>query len=172
MNYSDDVEASWLKKGKKLLYGYSTVVLTDEEGFVEYATTNSANVNESAYFEEFINDIPIKEGQKLLYDKGVDSKKNISILKNKKIQNGIMKKATKNKKLSTKEKLRNKLIGAKRFVVERTFGTMKRSYGMDRALYLGTEKVNSQFVLRAIAYNLTRAKNKFLSFLQPNCAQN
>lgn len=47
----------------------------------------------------------------------------------------------------------------RRFVVERTFGTLKRTYGLTRSRYMGLEKVASEVNLKAIAYNLTRATN-------------
>ena len=59
-------------------------------------------------------------------------------------------------------KLRNKAISKRRFVVERTFGTLKRTYGLARSRYIGLEKVASEVNLKAIAYNLTRAANVYI----------
>jgi IS5 family transposase len=39
-------------------------------------------------------------------------------------------------------------------------GTMKRRFGMVRASYLGTEKVNAQLTLKAMCFNLLKAVNK------------
>jgi hypothetical protein len=44
-------------------------------------------------------------------------------------------------------------------VVERTFGTLKRTYGLASAGYMGLDKVASEVNLKAIAYHLTRAAN-------------
>jgi IS5 family transposase len=37
---------------------------------------------------------------------------------------------------------------------------MKRLFGMARASYLGAEKVNAQFTLKAMCFNLLKAANK------------
>ena len=50
----------------------------------------------------------------------------------------------------------------RKFVVERTFGTLKRTYGLARSRYIGLEKVASEVNLKAIAYNLTRAANVYI----------
>ncbi|WP_122951224.1 transposase [Bathymodiolus thermophilus thioautotrophic gill symbiont] len=60
-------------------------------------------------------------------------------------------------------KLRNKAISKRRFVVERTFGTLKRTYGLARSRYIGLEKVASEVNLKAIAYNLVRAANVYIN---------
>ena len=46
----------------------------------------------------------------------------------------------------------------KRFVTERTFGTLKRVYGLHRARYLGLAKVQAEVLLKSIAYNLKRMR--------------
>ena len=47
-----------------------------------------------------------------------------------------------------------------RYIVEQCFGTMKRLFGMSRASYIGTKKVNVQLTLNAICLNLLKAANK------------
>jgi len=41
--------------------------------------------------------------------------------------------------------------------VERGFGTLKRVYGLFRASYLGVGKVENEFLLAALAFNLKKA---------------
>jgi len=60
-------------------------------------------------------------------------------------------------------KLRNTAISKRRFVVERTFGTLKHTYGLARSRYIGLEKVASEVNLKAIAYNLVRAANVYIN---------
>ncbi len=49
-------------------------------------------------------------------------------------------------------------------VVERTFGTLKRTYGLARARYIDLEKVASEVNLKkAIAYNLVKAVNVYIN---------
>ena len=72
-----------------------------------------------------------------------------------------MTKKPKGKSMSHWHKLRNKAISKRRFVVERTFGTLKRIYGLGRARYITLEKVANEVILKAITYNLTRAANVY-----------
>ncbi len=53
----------------------------------------------------------------------------------------------------------NKAINKRRFVVERTFSTLKRTYGLARSRYIGLEKVASEVNLKAIAYNCINRNN-------------
>lgn len=71
-----------------------------------------------------------------------------------------MHRAYKNKPLSERQKLANKLISKKRYIVEQCFGTAKRLFGMARASYFGMVKVNVQVMLKSICMNLKKAANK------------
>ena len=44
-----------------------------------------------------------------------------------------MNRAYRNRPLTERERIRNKLISKKRYIVERVFGTLKRRYGLARA---------------------------------------
>lgn len=162
VEYSDDKDASWIKKGKDSTYGYSSTVMTDEEGMVLSVNTHPANESEMSRFSEDMDESVVKEGQKVLYDKGAASHSNREHLKEKGLRDGIMQKKPKGKAFTPRQKLRNQLISAKRFVTERTFGTLKRVYGLHRARYLGLAKVQGEVLLKSIAYNLKRAINKQL----------
>ena len=162
VQYSDDKDASWIKKGKDSTYGYSSTVMTDEEGMVLSANTHPANRSEMTRFQEDIDESTVKAGQKVLYDKGAASQSNREHLKEKGLRDGIMQKKPKGKAFTPRQKLRNQLISVKRFVTERTFGTLKRVYGLHRARYLGLAKVQAEVLLKSIAYNLKRAINKQL----------
>ena len=80
-----------------------------------------------------------------------------------------MDRAYRNKPLTERERKRNKLISKKRYIVERVFGTLKQHYDMGRADYLGTIKVQGEFLLASLAYNIKRAL--FLPVFQEKCAQ-
>ena len=71
-----------------------------------------------------------------------------------------MHRAYKNKPLSARQKLANKLISKKRYIVEQCFGTAKRLFIMGRASYFGTVKVNARVILKSICMNLKKAANK------------
>lgn len=166
VTYSDDKEATWLKKGDRLVYGYSASVITDKAGLVETVVTFPANRSEMTRLEEVLEEANLKEGQVLLYDKGIDSQANKNLLKARGIKDGIMRKKPKGGSLSYWASLRNRLIGRRRFVVERTFGTLKRTYGLHRARYLGLNKVNAEVKIKSIAYNIKRGLNQYIQRLQ------
>lgn len=169
--YSDDSDASWKRKGQQSVYGYAGYVTTDEDGLVEAVSTRGANESEMTVFPDILDEACIAEGKTVLYDKGVTSKANQDALSNRKLGDGIMRKKPKGKPMSYWNKVRNRLIGKRRFVTERTFGTLKRVYGLNRARYLGLAKVNAEIIVKSIAYNLKRAKTAWLS-MQESCAQN
>nr|WP_244610265.1 transposase [Bathymodiolus heckerae thiotrophic gill symbiont] len=103
----------------------------------------------------------------VLYDKGAAYQANSEALKAQKLRDGIMRKKPKGKPMSRWNKVRNKAISKRRFVVERTYGTLKRTYGLARARYISLEKVANEVNLKAIAYNLTRAANIYKDLITP-----
>lgn len=98
----------------------------------------------------------LEQGTTIYADKGYQSAKNEQILKQKKLKNRILKKAKINKPLSTLEKKFNKLCSKLRYKVERTFGSIKRWFNGGLARYRGIEKMHTQNILEALAYNLYR----------------
>lgn len=152
-----DTDASWIKKGGKLRYGYKKHHVTDENGLVLGVLTTSANVNEISNLEEVLDTVELAEGTILYGDKGYQSSKNEELLQGKKIKNRILKKAKKNKPLSETEKKFNKLCGKVRYKVERTFGSIRRWFNGGVARYKGILKMHSQNLLEAMAYNLYRS---------------
>jgi transposase, IS5 family len=161
--YSDDKDAKWTFKAGKYTYGYSSVVTTDANGLINKATTHPANKSEMTGFKENVEKVNNQKGVRVLYDKGVASKANSQALKDQKLRCGIMRKKPKGKDMSHWNKVRNRAISVRRFVVERTFGTLKRTYGLARSRYIGLEKVASEVNLKAIAYNLVRAANVYVN---------
>ena len=66
-------------------------------------------------------------------------------------------KAQRNNPLSKWESVFNKLISKKCWVVERTFGSQKQWFGVSQTRLKGLDKVHTQHILEAIAYNLKRS---------------
>ena len=165
---SKDSDARWLKKGNRFFFGYKSFVTVDEDGYYEKIHTTPANMSEVNQFEETIKNSTAK---RVLADKGYASKRNREIAKENGLKDGIMHKAQVNRPLSKREKLHNKLISKTRYVVERTFGTLKRQFGFARASYAGTRKVQAQITLKAICANLLKAINRAIAWhFVPNCA--
>ncbi len=158
-----DTQASWIKKAGKLRYGYKKHVVTDEEGLILGVLTTTASLNEISNLEEVLATADLPEGIPLKADKGYQSKKNEDLLKTKKLKNHILKRAKKNKPLSEWEKRFNKIIGQTRYKVERTFGGIKRWFYSGSARYRGQEKMHTQNLLEAMAYNLYRSPGIIMS---------
>ena len=159
--YADSVDkdGTWLKKRGKYHFGFKKHHVTDDEGLVIGVLTTTASKNEIANLEQVLEtvnidlpkDIPLKA------DKGYQSKKNVELLKKRKLKNHILKKAYKNKPLTRWEKKFNKLIGKTRFKVERTFGGIKRWFNGGMARYRGMKKMHTQNLMEAMCYNLYRS---------------
>jgi IS5 family transposase len=166
--YADSVdkEADWIKKGGKLRYGYKKHCVTDNEGLILGVLTTKANVNEISNLEEVLDTADLPEGIALKADKGYQSEKNNKLLKDKKLKNHILRKAKKNKPLTEREKLFNKLIGKTRFKVERVFGSIKCWFRGGTAKYKGIEKMHTQNLIEAMCYNLYRSPGIVMSNCQ------
>lgn len=160
---SVDQDASWLKKRGKFHFGYKKHYVVDPEGLVLGVLTTNASTNEIANLEEVLDTADLPENIWLQADKGYQSAKNEVLLKERKLKNRILKKAKKNQPLTHWEKRFNKIIGKTRFKVERTFGGIKLWFKGGVAKYRGIDKMHTQNVLEAIAYNLYRSPGIIMS---------
>ena len=78
-------------------------------------------------------------------------------LHGRKLGNGIIDKAARNKPLTSIQIIINKLISSIRYKVERSIGTLKRGYRFFRMRYMGLRKGNMEFLLNSMAFNLKKA---------------
>lgn len=155
---SADLDARWIKKGKKSHFGYKGFVSVEgQHGFIQTLHVTSANVSEVNQLEPLIS--PLSSLNALLADKGYASAKNREWLDSKEIEDGIMRKAARNRPLSDEDKAVNKIISHWRYIIEQCFGTLKRRFGFRRASYRGIAGVQSQLYWKAICFNLLKAKN-------------
>ena len=99
----------------------------------------------------------MKAGESIFADKGYSSQLNRFVLQVRGLADGIMYKAARNRELTLSEKFTNRQVSSVRSKVERAFGTLKRGYGFYRARYLGRAKVELEFLLNAMAFNLKKA---------------
>jgi IS5 family transposase len=167
-----DSEARYLKKGKRLHFGYKKHILTDENGLQLSVHTTTANEHDSKGLKSCLENQDETLAVTACYtDKGYQVPDNVSLLKkpikDRKVKNRIQHKAYKNRPLTHWQKEYNRLISKKRWVVERTFGGMRRWFGCGIARYVGIAKTHTQHLLEAIAYNLYRAPGIIMS----NCVQ-
>lgn len=162
-SYSKDPDARWLKKGKQSYFGYKGYILVDQDdGYIDKVYVTPANKSEVKELENIVKDI--EPGQRLYADKGYASGTNSALLKDRRIKDGIMKKAARNRELNNWEKKFNRLISKIRYKVEQGFGTLKRKFSFARASYCTVDKVKGQMTLKAMAFNLLKALNKMICF--------
>ena len=158
-----DKEARWVKKRGRLHYGYKQHTATNEEGLVLALITTPANESDTKHVEDVLDKIDTENYKSIKADKGYKSENNDKVVKEKKLRNHILHKAKKNKKLTRREIEFNKLISKTRYKVERTFGTIKKQFGGGIARYIGLEKMHTQHLMQAIAYNLYRSPGIIVS---------
>jgi len=170
VSYSHDRDAAWTKKGKNYYYGYKAHTSVDvDSSLILVVQATPANYSDTGELEPVVKASRLPSQSRLYADKGYTSASNSTLLKQHQYKDGIMHRAYRNRPLTEWERQRNKLISKKRYVVERVFGTLKQRYGMARASYLGTAKVQGELLLSSLAYNLKRAL--FLWSPQERCAQ-
>ncbi|MDR2585554.1 MAG: IS5 family transposase, partial [Prevotellaceae bacterium] len=126
-----DDEARYLKKGKELHFGYKKHILTDENGIQLSVHTTPANEHDSKGLKPCLENQDEALAVTSCYtDKGYQVPANVTLLqlpvKNHKVKNRIQHKAYRNRPLTEWQKEYNRLISKKRWVVERTFGGMRR----------------------------------------------
>lgn len=152
-----DNEARWLKKGGRNTYGYKKHIATDDNGLVLGVHSTTANEHDSKGLEAVIKKVPIDQRKQVMADKGYASKANEQMLQSNGSKSRIMHKGYRNRPLTKWQIRYNKMISKTRWVVERTFGSMKRWFGSGKTRLKSLDKVHSQHVLEAIAYNLKRS---------------
>ena len=158
ISYSDDADAAWLRKGNRAYYGYKIHAATDSrDGFVLGGHATPANRSDTEEFINVLDEVGAKAGERVYADKGYSSQLNRYVLAVRDLSDGIMHKAARNRELTLAERAANRQVSSVRFKVERAFGTLKRGYGFFRARYLGLAKVELEFLLNAMAFNLKKA---------------
>jgi len=158
VSYSNDAEAAWTRKGAHYHYGYKGHMAVEAtKGFILTGHVTPANCSDTTELKRLVRGARMPAKARVYADKGFCSQSNREVLGKRKLKNGIMDKATRGHPLSHRQKHRNRLISAVRGIVERSFGTLKRTYGLCRASYLGIAKVEGEFLLAALAFNLKKA---------------
>jgi IS5 family transposase len=157
IEYSGDIEARWIKKGKKYYYGHKASVIVDVEGYFEGGITFPANEGDVGKLQDTIEKVNLTEGVELYGDKGFASYSNRQYLLKNGIIDKIMHKKPKGKDQPWILKLWNKGISEIRYVVEQTFGLFKKHLGFSRFRYVGREKNNMELYLTGMVHNLKKA---------------
>ncbi|XWN34691.1 MAG: IS5 family transposase [Roseivirga sp.] len=153
-----DQEASWVKRGNELYYGYKRHYLVEAEtGLVLSVHTSKASEHESQHLSRLLEQVELPKGSEVLGDKGYSSASNESLLESKGLKSRLQRKRARGKARNSWLSLYNRLIGERRYKVERVFGSIKSWFKAGSARYVGKAKTHSQHVLEALCYNLYRA---------------
>ena len=140
---------------RKTTYGFKAHANVDEDGFILAQTLTTGSLHDSNVFEQLLTG-----SEEAVYaDSAYKSQKHDQLLKSKDIQNRVLHRAYRNKPLSEQQKSHNKLASQVRYVVERTFGVLKKYYGLGQARYMGIARNQARLTIICIAHNLKRAVN-------------
>lgn len=152
-----DPDGRWIKKAGKLRFGFKQHTATDEQGLVLAVITTGANESDIKHLDDVlaVAGLPVRAWVKA--DKGYKSKDNDAAVTKRRLRNHVMHKAAKNRPLTKREQECNKLISKVRYQVERTFGSIRRWFGGGTARYVGLQKMHTQHLMEAMAYNLYRS---------------
>lgn len=154
---SCDPNADWSVRANIYTYGYKAHTVVDSNGIVEGLSVTPASVHDTVMFPALLDKSPLSEGDTVYADKGYHSEKNKELLKQRKLNDQIMHKRKRNEPENRQAIERNKRIAKQRYVVERTFGSLKRSYGWARTRYIGLLKATFYLQIRCLAFNIKRA---------------
>jgi IS5 family transposase len=150
-----------VKKNEILHYGLKEHASVDTNyGFVLATELTPSSVNDSIYLPYCVaaschTEAPIK---KVYADKGYYGKPNSGFLHLNNIADGIMGKDTKSTKLTDYEKVRNKQISKKRYIVEQYFGLSHLYNDAFRARFTRIAKNAIDVLFRQMAFNLFRGE--------------
>ena len=158
ITYSDDHDATWVRKGKKPYYGYKTHVVVDtQEGFILNGHVTPAHVADTTEFEKLLTNLSLPDTSPVCADKGYASMKNRNLRAARSYEEQSCTRQSGENLLLSSSALSTESSAAVRYRVEQGMGTLKKHYGFTRMRYLGLSKGNMEFLLNAMAFNLKKA---------------
>lgn len=153
-----DPDAAWTKRpGGKARFGYKLHVAMDQgTQMVRAARLTPANINEVVIGHELVQG----DEAAVWADKGYVGPAMRQRLKAAGIKDRVQRKASRVRRLTSREVVRNKLIGRVRGRIEGFFGAAKRSYGLGRMRYMGLARNAAATLMALTAWNLARAADQ------------
>ena len=159
LKFSRDLESDWTVKNDVAHYGIKEHASIDvNHGFVLSTEMTPASHHDSPYLPLCVaGSCHTKDPIKKVYaDKGYFGKPNREFLSLNKIEDGIMRKATKGTELTEYETERNKAISKVRYIVEQYFGLSHLYNRAYRARFPRLIKNALDALFRQMAFNLAR----------------
>jgi IS5 family transposase len=145
---------------KKTTYGFKVHMNVDEDGFIKAQELTAGNVHDSQVFESLLTG----NEHEVYADSAYKSKAHDQILDRNRIKNRVLERAYRNRELTETQKQSNRYASQTRSVIERTFGVLKKYYGLGQARYLGLARNSARVYVMCMAHNIKRAMNIKLAF--------
>lgn len=133
-------------------YGFKAHINVDEDGLIKASAMTAGHVHDSQCFEQLLSG----DEAQVYADSAYASGHTDQWLADHHIDNRVLKRAYRNKPLSTREKRFNQRCSRIRCGVERVFGLLKRHCGMGQARYLGIARNHTRLSLMSMMYNIKR----------------
>ena len=151
-----DINARYTKKRETSYFGYKNHILVDAETkIIRQHITTSAEVHDKNIFLNFL--YPYTEQEYSIYaDSAYAAVEHKKELRRQKIGYKILKRAYKNRPLSTNDKEDNKLMSQTRAKVEHAFGFMHNSLHKTVFRAKSTAYINVELMLLNLTYNSCR----------------
>jgi IS5 family transposase len=153
-----DPDATWVKRADgSARFGYKLHAAVDlGSGIVRRACVTPANIADVDRGHTLV----IGDERAVYADKGYVGPRLRARLLAGNIRNHVQQKAQKNRPLTARQHLRNRLIGRIRGRIEGVFGALKRSYGLARMRFMGILRNEAATLLTLTCWNLARAADK------------
>lgn len=153
-----DPDATWVKRPDgSARFGYKLHAAVDlGSGIVRRACVTPANVADV----DKGHDLVIGDERTVYADKGYVGPRLRERLLAGNIRNRVQHKAYRNRPLTPRQHLRNKLIGRIRGRIEGVFGALKRSYNLARMRFMGLQRNHAATLLTLTSWNLARAADQ------------
>ena len=150
-----DLEARWTKKHGKSFYGYKNHVSADRRHKLvrRYAVTDAA-VHDSQVIESVLDEDNTAGG--VWADKAYRSKETEETLKALGLRSEILRKGSRSKKLTKREKQGNRTKSKVRARVEHVFGAQANDMGGTLVRSIGLMRARAHIGMKNLAYNMRR----------------
>jgi len=159
-----DRDARWTKKNQENHFGYKNHINVDVKyKFIRKQAVTSASVHDSQMFGAVLDGSNTGDG--VWADSAYRSKIREEVIELMGMESHIHEKGSRNHPLSESQKARNTERSQTRARVEHIFGTFAKSMGGKMERVIGHARIETQIILKNLAYNLRR-----YVYLQKSCA--
>lgn len=151
-----DPEADHTVKHGQPHYGFKAHVAVDEEHtLIRRAELGPASEHDSRRFEDVVGG----DEQMVVADKAYWSRERSAWLGERKIENGILRRGSRNHPLGEPAHRLNRFLSGVRARIEGVFGHWKRSLGYRRVRYMGLLRNRLELEFKCVVWNLRRWVN-------------